>query len=210
MNRCAIKNENGDTEMFNDGCKGYGFIMFAKAEEASAAISFLNQEGYPASMARASISSKLRGLQDNFSCNLYFANIPQSFDEKKLAEYLRAHLDEAHSDCAGVIESVRVLRSHDGQSKRVGFARFSNRKAAESIMSKLNGTIFEGSSEPAHVRFADNSAQKMLKAGARNISHAKSSNDTSSCASLSTCHFYDVVTSQSDFNESTSSVGAWL
>lgn len=204
MRRCVVKNMNGNSVVVDEVCKGYGFIMFTTFEQANAAISFLNQEGYRASFAKASISSKLRGLQDNYSCNLYFANIPQEFDEAMLGEYLRDQFGVEIGD--PVIESVRILRSEDGQSKKVGFARFSYREAAELIISKLHGTVFEGATKPIQVRFTVNIAQKMLKAGSRNL-HYGHSYASSSSSSVSNCRFYDPVTSQSDYFDSNSSVG---
>ncbi len=106
-------------------CKGCGFILFASRDEAAVAIRVLNDRGFEASFAKGdSPSLRLRQLSDADSTNLYLANLPIEFSERRVAELLEPW---------AVVVSVRLLRVNDalpagergdrGQSKGIGFAR---------------------------------------------------------------------------------------
>ncbi|KAI9311927.1 hypothetical protein BX666DRAFT_1881305 [Dichotomocladium elegans] len=138
-------------------CKGYGFVMYEKEEEAEKAIIEMNKKGLQASFARVgqeSFSSRLKSLQDETSTNIYVSNLPLDMTEQKLEALFLPY----------TTVSNRILRDPRSTiSRGVGFARMSDRASAQAIIEKFNGRSIEGSSAPLQVRFADSPAQKKLK-----------------------------------------------
>jgi len=141
-------------------CKGFGFVMYETEEEARKAIDALNKLKYYVSFARSgtpssqeSYSSRLKNLEDSTSMNIYISNLPIDVDEKQLLNLFKPHKVLSH----------RILRNEDGVSRGVGFARFSTRAAAQSVIDTYNNTMLPNSDHPLQVRFADSVAQKRLK-----------------------------------------------
>jgi RNA recognition motif-containing protein len=163
-------------------CKGFGFVMYETEEQARKAIDALNKLKYYVSFARSgtpssqeSYSSRLKNLEDNTSMNIYISNLPVDVDEKQLLNLFKPHKVLSH----------RILRNEDGVSRGVGFARFSTRAAAQSVIDTYNNTMLPNSEHPLQVRFADSVAQKRLKSqiaivnGNRHRSGSVSSTDLS-------------------------------
>ncbi|ORX50254.1 hypothetical protein BCR36DRAFT_57225 [Piromyces finnis] len=141
-------------------CKGFGFVMYETEEQARKAIDALNKLKYYVSFARSgtpssqeSYSSRLKNLEDSTSMNIYISNLPIDVDEKQLLNLFKPHKVLSH----------RILRNEDGVSRGVGFARFSTRAAAQSVIDTYNNTMLPNSDHPLQVRFADSVAQKRLK-----------------------------------------------
>ncbi|KAK9455463.1 hypothetical protein V1511DRAFT_521223 [Dipodascopsis uninucleata] len=134
-------------------CKGFGFAQFATEEEAVQCICGLAQYGYQTSFAKQSFALRLKELQDIASTNVYFSNIPRTWDKTEFKQLL-----ESYS-----VVSLKVLRDPNGNNRGVGFARFTDRNVAEEIISKFNGQPIGESGTPIQVRFSDTEAQKKLK-----------------------------------------------
>jgi hypothetical protein len=126
-----------------DKCKGYGFICFESKECAGNAVEYLNSRGFTASLAKESLSYRLKQLQDEHSTNVYFSNIPITLDEAQFHEIVLGALNCGNGD-EDVIESVKILRDRAGLSRGVGFIRFTSRTLAEEAIKKLNGHLLEG------------------------------------------------------------------
>jgi len=136
-------------------CKGYGFVMFLRQDDAEQALRVLRDQGVQVSMARESFSTKLKNLEDPASTNIYMQNLPKSYDEKQLEELLKPY---------GKVISSRILRDNAGNSRGVGFTRMESRAAAEIVIrSDLNGRILPNTTAPLQMRFADTPHQKKLK-----------------------------------------------
>lgn len=142
-------------------CKGFGFVMYEKEEQAKKAIDALNKLKYFVSYARSgspfvhdAYGSRLKNLEDSTSLNIYISNLPLEVDDKQLLNLFKPHKVLSH----------RILRNEDGVSRGVAFARFSTRESAQSIIEKYNNTMLANSNHHAlQVRFADSLAQKRLK-----------------------------------------------
>jgi len=136
---------------------GYGFVNYHRTEDASKAIQTLNglrlqNKTIKVSYARPS-SEAIKGA------NLYVSGLP-----KHMAQ---PDLERLFSSCGNIITS-RILcdnitggpskadGSVPGLSKGVGFIRFDQRIEAERAITKLNGTVPEGATEPITVKFANN------------------------------------------------------
>jgi len=134
---------------------GYGFVNYHRQEDAAKAIQTLNglrlqNKTIKVSFARPS-SEAIKGA------NLYVSGLPKHMTQPDL--------ERLFSSCGNIITS-RILcdnisgGSKDGAvpglSKGVGFIRFDQRVEAERAITKLNGTIPEGATEPITVKFANN------------------------------------------------------
>ncbi|KAI9226188.1 MAG: hypothetical protein DHS80DRAFT_19129 [Piptocephalis tieghemiana] len=134
-------------------CKGFGFVMYATEAEARSSIQGLSSQGYQASFAKESFSTRLKNLQDPQSTNIYMSNLPLDTDEPKIEELFKPYK----------VVSCRVLRDNNNQSRGVGFARLCDRESALAVIQKFNGFTLSGAALPLQVRFADSIAQKKLK-----------------------------------------------
>jgi RNA recognition motif-containing protein len=177
-------------------CKGYGFVMFSNKEDAHKAVDYLKSLGLHASLAKESLSEKLKQVEDCHSKNLYFTGLPPYLDEEGITSLILSALERNWSGKAtpfGIkpispnplnplitatfnavifgestrvsnpVESARILRTKDGKSKCVGFARMSSRTLAEQVIAIMNGCVISGWKSRVHVRFADSIKQKEIK-----------------------------------------------
>ncbi|KAK9474151.1 uncharacterized protein V1510DRAFT_361536 [Dipodascopsis tothii] len=134
-------------------CKGFGFAQFSSEQEAVNCISGLAQYGYQTSFAKQSFANRLKELQDAESTNIYFSNIPRTWDKPELKQLLDEY----------TVVSLKVLRDNQGNSRGVGFARFMERQVAEDVINKFHGQPIGENGTPIQVRFSDTEAQKKLK-----------------------------------------------
>ncbi|KTW28434.1 hypothetical protein T552_01697 [Pneumocystis carinii B80] len=134
-------------------CKGFGFAWFEEEEEAKACIAGLMHFGYQVSFAKESFSTRLKNLADPGSTNLYLSNLPLNMHEKDLEEQFAPYK----------VISNRILRDSNNVSRGVGFARMSDREAADAIIENFDGKKLPGAAMPLQVRYADSPSQKRLK-----------------------------------------------
>ncbi|KAG5437456.1 hypothetical protein PCANB_000884 [Pneumocystis canis] len=134
-------------------CKGFGFACFEQEEEAKACIAGLMHFGYQVSFAKESFSTRLKNLADPGSTNLYLSNLPLNMHEKDLEEQFAPYK----------VISNRILRDSNNVSRGVGFARMSDREAADAIIENFDGKKLPGATMPLQVRYADSPSQKRLK-----------------------------------------------
>uniref|UniRef100_A0A915AAJ1 RRM domain-containing protein n=1 Tax=Parascaris univalens TaxID=6257 RepID=A0A915AAJ1_PARUN len=133
---------------------GYGFVNYVRQEDAFKAVSTLNglrlqNKTIKVSFARPS-SESIKGA------NLYVSGLPKSMSQPELENLFRPY---------GQIITSRILSDNiTGLSKGVGFVRFDRKGEAEVAISKLNGTIPAGCTEPVTVKFANNPAANAQKA----------------------------------------------
>ncbi|KAJ2603089.1 hypothetical protein EV177_006737, partial [Coemansia sp. RSA 1804] len=81
-------------------CKGYGFVKYRTAEQATRAIRGFAAQGYESTLARDSFKARLKRLQDKSSANVYISNLPPDIDEAALTELIKPH----------PVVSARILR----------------------------------------------------------------------------------------------------
>lgn len=131
-------------------CKGYGFVDFDCPESAELAVKALQETGIQAQMARV--------RQEQDPTNLYLANLPPHWTETNLETLLTPY---------GAVTSTRVLRTANGHSRGVGFARMDSRETCQRIIDKLHGQVVPGLTvEPLLVKFADSGKKKQHYANA--------------------------------------------
>lgn len=133
---------------------GYGFVNFNRTEDAEKAVKTMNglrlqNKTIKVSFARPSSESI------KFS-NLYISNLPSTMTQQEL--------ENLFSDFGCIISSKILCNPKEGTAKSVGFIRFDQRSEAEMAISKLNGTIPKGFTEPINVKFANtpNGAKAMM------------------------------------------------
>lgn len=134
-------------------CKGFGFAKFESVDQGVACIVALSQAGYQCSFAKESFSNRLKELSEPANTNLYLSNLPLDVDEQRLDDLLKPHR----------VHSSRILRDQNRVSRGVGFARMTDREAADAVIEQWNGKSYPGSDIPLQVRFADTPMQKKLK-----------------------------------------------
>uniref|UniRef100_A0A0N5AAD4 ELAV-like protein n=1 Tax=Syphacia muris TaxID=451379 RepID=A0A0N5AAD4_9BILA len=132
---------------------GYGFVNYVRQEDAMKAIGTLNglrlqNKTIKVSFARPS-SESIKGA------NLYVSGLPKSMSQPELESLFRPY---------GQIITSRILADNvTGLSKGVGFVRFDKKNEAENAISKLNGSIPTGCTDPITVKFANNPAANVQK-----------------------------------------------
>ena len=148
IERCKLVSER-----FTGGSLGYGFVKFDSAEAAAAAMAALN--GHPLANKRLKVSISRPPDRDKKS-NLYISGLPSS--------YTQADLEALVSPFGGVHEVRLLLDAGRLRCKGVGFAKFSNTRAAVSCIQTLTGTTVDGGAMPLIVKYADTNSDKLRKA----------------------------------------------
>ncbi|RVD84162.1 uncharacterized protein DFL_005927 [Arthrobotrys flagrans] len=136
-------------------CKGYGFAKFTSIESAKACIADLKSKNYEATVAKDSFYSKLKGLADLQSTNLYVSNLPCTWGEAKIISLFPGYK----------ISKCRLLVGQRGQSRGVAFVTFEDREICDEVIEKFSGVQLDEKDHhlPLQVRYADTLAQKQLK-----------------------------------------------
>ncbi|CAF3767231.1 unnamed protein product [Rotaria magnacalcarata] len=133
---------------------GYGFVNFIRLEDAEKAVTTMNGLRLQNKTIKVSFA---RPSSDSIKfANLYTCGIPKQWTNKELQVYF--------TSCGKIITSRILTDTNTGASKSVGFIRFDQRSEAEMAISKLNGTIPKGFTEPITVKFANtpNAAKSMI------------------------------------------------
>ncbi|KAI3636558.1 hypothetical protein MIR68_005412 [Amoeboaphelidium protococcarum] len=150
-----LKSETGQLLTQYGKCKGYGFCLFQTEHEAEKAIAGLQQLGYIASMAKESVSKKLKQLADESTSNVYLSSLPLSVDDDQLKEI---------GESFGEVMSSRVMVDSNGKSKGVAFIRYASRSSAQAAIDSLHGKLLTDECKiPLQARFADSQSQKQFK-----------------------------------------------
>ncbi|KAF3163803.1 hypothetical protein EYR41_004019 [Orbilia oligospora] len=136
-------------------CKGYGFAKFTSVESAKACIEDLKSRSYEATVAKDSFYSRLKGLADLQSTNLYVSNLPINWNENKIISLFPGYK----------ISKCRLLVSQKAQSRGVAFVTFEDRDVCDEVIEKFSGIQLHEKNHhlPLQVRYADTIAQKQLK-----------------------------------------------
>ncbi|CAN8257915.1 unnamed protein product [Cochlearia groenlandica] len=139
--------------------KGFGFVNFDDAGDASKAVESLNgktfddKEWYVGRAQKKSeremelkvrYETSLKEAADKFqSCNLYVKNLDESVSDEKLKELFTPY---------GTITSCKVMRDPNGISRGSGFVAFSTPEEATKAMSEMSGKMVEN--KPLYVAVA--------------------------------------------------------
>ena len=146
--------------MHTNKCKGFGFAMFKRKEDADKSLVVLKTLGFEACYARKSATPKLdqnlfekmSKLKDTDSSNVYLANLPPYFNEDDLRAMVP---DEYIKD----VVSIKVLLTGSKKCTGVGFIKMVDRKVAQRVITLLDGVVLQGSKFPVEARFANSEAQ---------------------------------------------------
>lgn len=121
-----IKSTKAIIEKQTNKCKGYGFVDYKLSEDAKLALNELKREQKDVQLAKQ---------REQDPTNLYFANLPADIDEKWLNEMLK-------SKFTANVNSTRIMKDRNGNSKGVGFARIDDNKLCDVIILELNGKSY--------------------------------------------------------------------
>lgn len=129
--------ENGKT--FS---KGYGFVLFEKAEDAKKAIEDFNGKEVLSKIIKVAYA---RPNAKRSVSNLFVAHIPPRWGDDELGELFKKY---------GKIIESRVLLNSCGLSRCCGFVRFDADSQAEKAVDELNGFQDTPTDAPLLVRIA--------------------------------------------------------
>jgi RNA recognition motif-containing protein len=179
-----IKSTKSIIDKQTNKCKGYGFVDFRKEEDAIKALNDLK--------TKEKKDVQLAKQREQDPTNLYFANLPLDIDEKQLNEMLKQKY-------SANINSTRIMRERNGQSKGVGFARIDDNKLCDKIIQELNGKSFPDHANKSKlllVKLADFGQTILLNPNDNNFSSVSNQDSTGShnnpdTSSGSTSSFYN-------------------
>ncbi|KAG4416586.1 hypothetical protein IFR04_010291 [Cadophora malorum] len=134
-------------------CKGFGFAKYFSLRDSELCIRGFYKLGYEVGFARESFNSRLKAEGDEQSTNLYVSNLPKNMTESELGAIFMDY----------TVQSSRILRDNQNNSRGVGFARFESREICEEIIKKFHGQPIGEEGLLLQVRYADTPAQKDLK-----------------------------------------------
>lgn len=148
-------------------CKGYGFVQFADAHSACAAMATMNDfelEGAKLSIKYADRDAGTTSQEKNHSCldgphgpqtNVFIGGIPLHWTELELNNYFVGF---------GPIASCIVLVDKaTSRSKGAAMVKFEDPLSATTAVQALNGKTLEGALRPLDVKFADRAEDKLIK-----------------------------------------------
>ncbi|EGI69813.1 Sex-lethal-like protein [Acromyrmex echinatior] len=124
---------------------GFGFVNYAKAEDAATAISTLN--GLQVQNKRLKVSFARPSGEEIKETNLYVTNLPRNITESQI--------DELFSKYGNIVQKNILRDKLTGLPRGVAFVRFDKREEAQEAIARLHGTIPEGGSEPLSVKIAE-------------------------------------------------------
>ncbi|XP_070158166.1 sex-lethal homolog isoform X3 [Polyergus mexicanus] len=124
---------------------GFGFVNYAKAEDAAMAISTLN--GLQVQNKRLKVSFARPSGEEIKETNLYVTNLPRNITESQI--------DEIFNKFGNIVQKNILKDKLTGLPRGVAFVRFDKREEAQEAITQLHGTIPEGGSEPLSVKIAE-------------------------------------------------------
>ncbi|CAD6219246.1 GSCOCT00004877001.2-RA-CDS [Cotesia congregata] len=124
---------------------GFGFVNYAKAEDAATAINTLN--GLQVQNKRLKVSFARPSGEEIKETNLYVTNLPRNVTENQIEDLFNKF---------GQIVQKNILKDKlTGLPRGVAFVRYDKREEAQEAINHLNGTIPDGGSEPLCVKIAE-------------------------------------------------------
>ncbi len=119
--------------------RGYGFVTFAKVEDANTAISSLNStevEGRVVYVSKSTSKPKKESAPSTPSTTLYINNLPEDVTKDDLKDIFKAY---------GVVSDVRAPQfAYSGKSRGFGFVTLESIEIARSALEVLKGSDFRG------------------------------------------------------------------
>ncbi|XP_033222974.1 sex-lethal homolog isoform X2 [Belonocnema kinseyi] len=124
---------------------GFGFVNYAKAEDAATAIATLN--GLQVQNKKLKVSLARPSGEEIKETNLYVTNLPRNITDNQIEDIFNKF---------GAIVQKNILKDKlTGLPRGVAFVRYDKREEAQEAINHLNGTIPDGGSEPLSVKIAE-------------------------------------------------------
>jgi len=129
------------------GSEGYGFVNFAKKEDAERAIQYF--DGYQIS-ARKTLKVSWSVPGKRVACKVFVTNIPRHWDQYDF---------QIAFQTKGIAEEVRLLGLRNGRCS--GFILFFNAEYAKRAIEAMNGVVPKNGTMPLIVEHARRTARKI-------------------------------------------------
>ncbi|XP_065205616.1 sex-lethal homolog isoform X3 [Planococcus citri] len=124
---------------------GFGFVNFARQEDATKAINQLN--GLEVQNKRLKVSYARPSGEDIKDTNLYITNLPRTITEDQLEELFGKF---------GRIVQKNILKDKiTGLPRGVAFVRYDRKSEAAQAVTEMHGFVPEGCLEPLTVKIAE-------------------------------------------------------
>ncbi|XP_051162115.1 sex-lethal homolog isoform X1 [Leptopilina boulardi] len=124
---------------------GFGFVNYAKIEDADTAIATLN--GLQVQNKKLKVSHARPSGEEIKETNLYVTNLPRNTTDKQI--------EDIFSKFGNIVQKNILKDKHTGLPRGVAFVRYDKREEAQEAINFLNGTIPDGGSEPLSVKIAE-------------------------------------------------------
>lgn len=124
---------------------GFGFVNYAKEDDAAKAISQLN--GLQVQNKKLKVSYARPSGDDIKETNLYVTNLPRTITEDQL--------DSMFSPYGRIVQKNILKDKITGMARGVAFVRYDKKDEAQNAIDGLNGTIPPGTTDPIQVKIAE-------------------------------------------------------
>ncbi|KAF4377897.1 hypothetical protein F8388_018498 [Cannabis sativa] len=112
---------------------GYGYVNFSNPQDASRALNVMNFRVVNGKPIRIMYSNRDPSIRKSGTGNIFIKNLDKGIDCKALHETFSNF---------GNILSCKIATDVWGQSKGYGFVQFESEEAAQCVVEKLNGMLF--------------------------------------------------------------------
>jgi len=174
--RVMLKEDEGES-------KGFGFVNFAKHEDAVTAVEdinrgeFKNKEGVSLYAGRAQKKAereaelkkkfeqlKIERMTKYQGINLYIKNLEDDVSEERMKKEFAPF---------GSVKSVKIMADDKGNSKGFGFVCFSTPEEAQRAITEMNGRILSGCAKPLYVNMHEPKEVRRQKLAAQHAARQK-------------------------------------
>uniref|UniRef100_A0A8D9BCY5 Sex-lethal homolog n=1 Tax=Cacopsylla melanoneura TaxID=428564 RepID=A0A8D9BCY5_9HEMI len=124
---------------------GFGFVNYAKEDDAAKAIAQLN--GLQVQNKKLKVSYARPSGDEIKETNLYVTNLPRTITE--------GQLEHMFSPFGRIVQKNILKDKITGMPRGVAFVRYDKKDEAQNAIDTMNGTIPMGSSDPIGVKIAE-------------------------------------------------------
>ena len=134
--KVMTNNQTGET-------LGFGFVVFSTIEEARMAIQGLNGANINGNEITVSVARRKEPKKQVVEVSVYVQGIPKNFSEDDVSKEFAMY---------GSVISVKLLTTQTGESRGIGFVKYTHRDDAVEAIRAMNGQVLNGGTDPLECR----------------------------------------------------------